>query len=341
MHTYEDVRAIAERYLDKVRTTGSENVMAVCPFHSRSDGSPERNPSFAMNTTNGLFFCHSCGAAGNLRKFLKLMGVSGVVLESMYKYVLEAAEASVAPAPDPMRPQVVSMRPMDDALLGLYDYCPQELLDSGFRMETLKYFEVGIDQMYYRVTFPIRDLQGQLVAINGRATQPGQEPRYKVYEKEYAAHGLPERGTWDKRTVLYHAHHVYPSVFHDPNPRGVVIVEGYKACMWLVQAGISTTMALQGSYLSWEHRWILERLGAPVYLFLDNNRAGWSGAYKAAHALRQSLPVYIVQYPERLADYEDAQPDDCDTQEVYTQLNAAPNWYQFIGTRTRTPAIVL
>ena len=54
-----DIHFIANQFLQKVRKSGPENIMALCPFHVKSDGSEEKHPSFAMSLTNGLWFCHS------------------------------------------------------------------------------------------------------------------------------------------------------------------------------------------------------------------------------------------------------------------------------------------
>lgn len=332
MSATEDIRGLAHQYLSGVKETGSgDNINAVCPFHRRADGSPERHPSFYLNTTTGLYYCHSCGAAGNLRMFLKNIGVSPALIESMYKFVLESAESHAKPPPDPTRPNVISKEPINEQLLGLLNYRPPRLIEQGFTEETLQYFEIGFDTAHNRTTYPIRDLQGQLVGISGRSLYDDQKPKYKIYDKEYEVWDLPVRVGWDKRTVLYHAFRVYPKLYFQTEPEPIVVVEGFKACMWLWQCGIKNVVALLGNYLTWEHQWILERIGSPVYLFLDNNSPGWQGAYKAARRLSRSLPVYIVEYPERLQDQDDAQPDDLTFIEAKSQCQYPVPWHQFIG----------
>ena len=260
------------------------------------------------------------------------MGVSPTLVERMYNYVLEETESTSTPPPNPLRPKIISTTPITDRLLGLFDVCPTSLLAEGFTEGTLKEFEIGYDKWYNRVTYPIRDLMGQLVGINGRALDSDQIPRHKIYTKEYATWDLPEREWWDKRTVLYNAHRIYPSIYFGTQPTPIIVVEGYKACMWLHQAGFTNVVALLGTYLSWEHKWILERLGGPVYLFMDNNRPGWSGAYKTACTLTNSLPVYIVPYPDRLSEDESAQPDDCTVEEIFTQVSNPIYWHTFLNS---------
>lgn len=330
MSTSEEIKAIADKYLTKVRKSGSENIMAICPFHQKEDGSPERRPSFAMNIYTGLWFCHSCQSRGNLYSFLKKVGVDGAYIEHVYQPLINEAVKNIPAPPDPLRPNVYDPSPIPEGILGIFDYCPKELLESGFGEETLHKFGVGFDMTHCRITYPIRDLAGKLVAISGRLIDGW--TRYKVYDTEYETWGLPARHDWNKRTVLWNAHDVYPRVFFQTVPDPIVIVEGFKACMWVCQAGISNVVALMGTYLSWEHRWILERMGAPVYLFLDNDYPGHRGTARGIEELKKSLRVKVVEYPDRLRDDIDAQPDSCTAEEVILQTSNAISYCDWLAS---------
>lgn len=322
MNTTEDIRTIADQFLKKVRKSGPENVMALCPFHVKADGSEERRPSFAMSLTNGLWFCHACQASGNLFTFLRDIGLSRHEIEFKYRGTIDQAARNSPPRLDPFNCQIVSLNPIEEGLLGIFDNCPLSLLKEGFQEETLRHFSIGFDVHHMRVTYPIRDIAGNLVGISGRSLSDDW-PKYKIYEKEYKAWGLPQRLNWDKSTCLWNANAVYPQLLFQPNPSYIVVVEGFKACMWLWQCGIKNVVALIGTYLSQQHKWVLERLGAPVYLFLDNNEAGQHGIYKAGEKLRRSLHVSVIDYPERIIDEEDAQPDSLTPEEVIEQLTYA------------------
>jgi len=318
MDVSQEIYDLAERYLGRVRRSGPENIMAVCPFHQES------TPSFAMSLVNGVFFCHSCHAKGALRTFLRDMGLGAQAIKLRYEALIEAARQNSPKPPDPLRPGVFDMRPIDETFLGLLDYCPTDLVHAGFGEAVLRHFEVGYDRWHNRITFPLRDIANQLVGISGRAVGNDVRPRYKVYDKEYRVWGLPERLNWNKSHLLYNANTVYPSIIqHNPNAQFVAVVEGFKACMWVYQAGITNVVGILGSYLSWEQQWVLERIGVPVYLFLDNNNAGLIGTLKAGAALLRSLPVKVVEYPERLEHDSKAQPDSLSPEEVLEQVGSA------------------
>ena len=330
MNIRDEVHQIARQYLNKVRKSGPDDIMAVCPFHLKEDGTPERKPSFAMNLSTGLYFCHSCQSKGNLFTFLRDIGLSRELIERRYRFTINEVSKNVPLPPNPLRPLVFEMAPVEEAVLGLFDYCPFELMDKGFMVETMRHFEVGYDRWHNRITYPLRDLKGRLVGISGRNVD-GTGSKYKVYTQEYVTWGLPAYPEPDKRAILWNADKVFSQVYFDhPNKNIVVVVEGFKANMWVHQAGLKNVVAILGTYLSWEHKWILERLGVPVYLFLDNNTPGRIGTIKAADSLTGSLPVHVVNYPDRLIEVEEAQPDDCTPEEVLNQVATAPSYLNWL-----------
>jgi DNA primase len=364
---HSEILDIAYKFLENVRPSGSENVMALCPFHD------DATASFAMNILNGVYFCHSCHAKGNLLTFLRGVGVSHQLIDLQYKDLIEAARRTTPPGPDPLDPGVYSLAPLPEGALGFFDgYTIPSLLMAGFKEETLRYFDVGFDHWHDRITYPIRDTLGRLVGINGRTLHKDVRPRYKIYNKEYLLWGLPERGPWDRRKVLYNLHNVLPSLLvHRPEHSFLVVVEGYKACMWVWQAGIKNVIGLMGSYFSWEHRWLIEKFGGKVYFFLDNNAAGIRGTYNAGQVLQQTkryavdpyqirfhqdpgeelmrayrrydgpslgstLNAHVIEYPPRLLDDEDAQPDNLTAEEVWEQLFDAVPYSTWLNEKEGT-----
>lgn len=305
----EAIRELVSSYLRRVKPSGNENVMAICPFHSKADGTEERHPSFAMNVYSGLWYCHSCHARGNLYTFLRDVGMPREEIQLRYQGVIDAAEKYAPPraeAMDPIDP-TEGQEPLDESFLGLFDLCPNKLLEEGYDAELLRRFDVGFDVQHKRITFPLRDKMGKLIGISGRSVLDNMKPRYKVYDWEYKDFGLPERRT-DKRAILWNVHNVHTQFLFetDPGQKFIVVNEGFKAVLRVVQAGIHTVVGLLGSYMSDEQQWMLERLGCPILLMLDNNQAGRLGQQDAAKRLVKSCPrVYIVEY-----DAE--QPSDLD-----------------------------
>lgn len=306
----QDIYSIAHRHLDGVRKAGHENILAFCPFHHNVS-----TPAFSMSLRSGLWVCFSCKESGNLYSFLHRLGISHGIIQGQYKYVLEEAEKSHPNRPQPLHTPNIAQEPLPEAFLGLFDLCPHALLDEGFEPELLRKFDVGFDQKHMRITYPLRDSRGNLVGISGR-TVIDDPRRYKLYDREYLEWGLPERET-PKSTLIWNAHEVFPRIFNQAQA-SLVLVEGFKACMWLKQLGVENVVALMGSYMSAPQQWLLEHTGAMVYLMFDHDPAGYGATEKIAEALRSSLTVKVVEY-----DLEKHQPSDLSPQEVLDALNGA------------------
>lgn len=305
----EEVFNIASRYLRKIRRGANAEISAACPFHRKVDGSEEKHASFTMNLSKGVYYCHTCHERGNMRTFLKNMGIGHAVLHAQYAPLIEALSRNQAVNFNPVQAKgIITESPLPESMLGLFDKCPLPMVDPEFRLADddpvfdevlLQKYDIGFDETHGRITFPLRDLFGNLMGISGRACDPAAWPRYKVYDEEYRAWDMPARSQTKKSSILWNAHNVYPHVYKGSSKERVVIVEGFKACLWLLQAGIQNVIALAGSSLSDYHIWILERMGAQVLLMFDNDFAGQSGLMKAAPILARSLDVFIVNYEGR------------------------------------------
>lgn len=335
IETHGDIRAIADRYLHGVKECGPDNIMALCPFHDNHN-----SPAFTLSLAKGVWFCFSCHAKGTLAQFLRAMGEGN--LTERYGPLLEAI-AHVERAPTARDPAATPSKflfrndPLPDALLGLFDALPVELEEDGFREETLRYFEIGVDATHNRYTFPLRDVDGRLVGISGRSPRGGPAPKYRVYDWEFRDFALPERHGLNKRELIWNYHRVCSRVFSG-EATSVIVVEGFKAAMWLHQCGYPDVIALLGSFLSAEQAWLLEHLGVPLYVFLDDDKAGRDGTKRLGNLLIKSLPIYVAEYPpaEYLDDVDDehqpqprTQPDnftEAETIDILTHTVSFPIW---------------
>lgn len=320
-----EILNVANEHLRRVKKSGNEDIMALCPFHRKADGTDEKNPSFSMNIYSGLWYCHSCHARGNLFTFLRDVGLPRAEIEFRYKGILEEAAKYLPPKPDPLDPQApVNAEPLPESFLGLFDYCPQLLLDEGYPEELLRKFDIGFDQVHQRITFPLRDRDGNLVGLSGR-TVLNASPRYKVYDWEYKDFGLPERKT-EKRRLLWNGHNVLTALAFetDPSARFVVVNEGFKAVLRVAQADILNVTGILGSYLSSEQQWALERLECPIILMLDNNDAGIRGQIDAGCRLTKCVPHVFV------AQYDANQPSDLTPALVHEAISGAVPFHTWL-----------
>lgn len=319
----------AQKYLRYVKTSGPRNVGGPCPFHK---GGQEKKPSFYINTENGLYFCHSCHVSGTLAQFLRAMGETADVIDMAFKM---AKENQPERSKFHMPAVGVSEHYLNEAILGIFNYCPIDLVNAGFDEKLLKKLEVGFDREEQRIIFPIRDIYGKLAGLSGR-TVIDDYPRYKVYKAPDLLRfvgGDPETESRYRRydiknhNFLWNMHNVYPRAFYGDLDT-VVIVEGYKACIWMIQQGIDNTVALQGSRMTKAQAETLCRLNATCILLLDNNDAGKEGAFKTAKQLKQyGMQVLVCSYPDD--SDESMQPDNLDQEEIMTVLDTAQPFQQW------------
>lgn len=322
---------IAQQHLERVRIK-SDFISAACPFHKAGK---ERRPSFWISRETGAWGCFTCGERGsNLKWLLKGLGVSSVRIESQ----LEEAEKEYrktwdlekARARKKARKPFKGDRTLPDSLLGVYDFAPLDLVDAGFDKKLLREHDIGFDRRNNRITFPIRDLFGNLVGISGRATMIGEEPKYLVYSGRRIVDGkevLGELGEWypeysneGVRDHLWRMDKCYQRIMdNEGGEEQLIIVEGYKAALWLVQHGWINTVALMGARMSPVQERIVRSLGVETFVFLDNNRPGRKGSRQICQRIAVStFPVYEVSYPEYCS--EDAQPDDLGEEELEEAL---------------------
>jgi len=323
----ETVRQAAERYLRFVKMSGPNNIGGPCPFHK---GGLEKNPSFYIHLDTGVYYCHSCHAKGTFIQFLRAMGTSPEEVDTVLELSRRQPRRTYDPARDMLgRGDII----LNEALLGVFEYCPVSLLEQGFSEKLLKRLEIGFDLEQQRITFPIRDLYGNLVGISGR-TVVDEFPRYKVYKSDDLVKYAPddpeikaryERYDIKNHNFLWNMHNVWPQAFHGALDT-VIVVEGYKACIWMLQQDIDNVVALQGSRMTLVQERILSCLGGTVMLLLDNNKAGREGTVDTGARLRQrGLEVLVCSYPEGCD--ERAQPDNLTQPDILGVLDAAEDWH--------------
>lgn len=314
----EKVVDVVKQHLFKVREAGPTNLIALCPFHD------DRSPSFAINIQNGLWLCYACGESGNFRSFLLKLGMAPDFVQRNFGHTIKRLKENAPPPPDPTKPGYIAepLKHVPESLLGIFHRCPMKLVEEGFSKATLKQFGIGVDLVHKRITFPLRDLVGNLVGISGRALDEGNTKRYKVYDTEYEQWELPKYHT-EKSLLLWNAHKLLPE-FDGASGTRLVIVEGFKACMWLHQAGITNVAALMTKTMSWAQLQIIQRLSNAYTLMLDNDDPGTDGTVKICRELEKTArDIRIVEYAER-------QPTDVPLDEIPELVESATDYMEMV-----------
>lgn len=259
-----DVQNVLKPYGVEVVKVLGERLQVRCPF--LHNGRKERHPSMAIYTQSGTVICFACGYRKPLDRFLIDVGMSRDQAQG-YREVLRTTRV------EREKPKERSHELA--AWVGMFRrFYPKILLEPGpqepghhggpFTRETLDRFEVGYDTRYQRVTYPIYDKDANLVAIVGGATNPQDSyAKYKLFDEEI---NLPKNESQEHRNHLWGLHLM-------PTDQELIVVEGYKAALWLAQNGFSA-VATQGTGFTKAQVETLDSLWRPVLIMMDQDDAG-------------------------------------------------------------------
>jgi DNA primase len=340
---------LAKDHLTRVRL--KENfVSAACPFHK---GGQERHPSFWINRDTGGWGCFTCSTGGsNIRDFLKALGVQNHSIDAKVEEAQKEAATELKihkiKQKKKARSEFKGTHILPESLLGVFDWTPTAMLEFGFPEELLLEHDIGYDNRLDRITFPVRDIEGNLVGVSGRTVVPGVIPKYLFYSGWHKVDNqdIPgELGDWcpeysndDVRNHLWRGHDVYPRLINgNPKDGYLIIVEGFKACLWMVKCGWVNTVATMGTAMTVNQERLIRRLGVRTFVLMDANDPGRASSRKICQRLGvNTFPVYECSYPQ--GTDESTQPDSLTTEELEKVLSTAKRatgGYYELGQRNR------
>jgi DNA primase len=176
-----------------------------------------------------------------------------------------------------------------------WDYLLRFLQRHDFRLEDaeraglLKARDDGsgyYDRFRNRITFPIHDASGRVVAFGAR-TLGDEEPKYL---------NSPETPLFEKRHTFYGWHLARSEILRQ---KAALIVEGYLDLIMLYQYGFTHSLATLGTAFTEEHAARLKRLVERVYLMFDSDAAGVRATLRAGEVLAQAgIPALVVRLPQ-------------------------------------------
>ena len=150
-----------------------------------------------------------------------------------------------------------------------------------------------VDGFRNRITFPICDELGRVIAFGARKIDPEDEPKYL---------NSPESAIFHKSRALYALHLAKRAIV---DSRTAIVVEGYTDVIACHAAGITNVVATLGTSLTRDHARILQRLCDTVVLLFDGDDAGQRAADRALEVFfSATIDVRICTLPDSL------DPDD-------------------------------
>lgn len=173
-----------------------------------------------------------------------------------------------------------------------------------------------IDFLRERITIPIRDSRGRIVAFGGRCLPGATEGTPKYLNSR-------ESAVFKKGETIFGLHRARAAM----RERGAVVVEGYFDVLGLWDQGVTQAIAPMGTALTEAHLRQIRRWGSRLTLFFDGDKAGYEATEKA---LAKALPAGFDVRLLILTGGED--PDvwaQAQGQQAQARLDAAPDWATF------------
>ncbi|MCI5108587.1 MAG: DNA primase [Candidatus Pacebacteria bacterium] len=293
-------------------------------YKAKSPFTNEKTPSFYVSPERQLFYCFSSNKGGDIFTFVEEMeGVdfrgamkilaerAGIILEyedpkkmderdRLYKlmelakefYQSNLNEESI----DYLKGRGITEKTIKEWSLG---YSPndwrvlKEYLLSKKIPETLikkagLIKETGYDTFRDRITFPIFDASGRVVAFSGRILHPNDKaPKYL---------NSPDTLLFKKSDILYGLHKAKTSIRRKDYS---VLVEGQMDLVLSHQAGIDNTIASSGTAITESHIRRIKQLSNRIIISFDSDEAGFKAANRTAKlGLSSGMEVKVVVLPD-------------------------------------------
>jgi len=271
-------------------TPSGDSVMLNCPNAPYTDGhksDQDKNKSFGIQIVRpgnkSLCNCFACGIKGSVESVFGRLHVQGVVTQDVLEYVqgCEVQDLAAILAARNYKPPTSQKKTFNVERFVAFAkgnrYGDDYFRSRGVMDTEIARYELGYDQRYKRVVFPVRDRYGHVAGAAGRTVLPEGRPKYYKYPSNPKAF-LGEH-------------------FVDPSRQEVVLVEG--PFDWIfTRRCFDNVIALQGLRLTTGQLESLLDLGNVFTLLLDGDGAGQRQGEALATRLAARTRVFIAKLPE-------------------------------------------
>lgn len=330
-----DSKSILQYYSVNNLTDDGSELKFSCPFPEHPNG--DRNPSSGVSKKTNQYNCFSCHRKGTIVTFVAEMeGISEAVAiryirENFYKNgdyetasVLESLKKKLE------KPKTISQeeRTLPEEILNNFyvdwekvaeamksGQAPSQLSyiieEKNFTVETLQKFQIGFDQKTNRVTIPIRNFDGELVGIKGRATLKDQMPKYKsIGDKEDST---PYYGFFTTNI------NSYTFGIDTVDSKNLIICEGEFDAISLRQKGFGSAVSIGTCSIRHKQVRDIRRKSDSVVILLDNDEAGRKGSLEIFDLLDRHINIKIAECPEGL------DPAEMTKEQIQESINNSKN----------------
>lgn len=292
---------------------------ALCPFHN------EKIPSFTINEKKQFYYCFGCNANGNIIDFLinfeKINFIEAIeylaqknninifkkkkniniykkrqYLFNLINKISNKYHLDIKNSKNKLGIKYLKKRKIKKKMINIFNIgfslinFKKKHINIKKKNIKKKIINLGIlikknngkvyDLLYKKITFPIRNKQGQTIGFGARAIN-NTLPKYlnsaetKIFNKKKQLYGL------------------YESIKINPNPKYIIVVEGYLDVITLFQYNITCAVAILGTNLSKEHIKKLFQYTNKIIYCYDGDKAGKRASW---NTVKKILPYLYDKY---------------------------------------------
>lgn len=253
-------------YFSRIKNT-PKDLMVSCPFHK---GGQERKPSCGIKKVSddkgvvGTVHCFSCGVTTNID--LMVQQILGVLynedeVESLFKLKMLVAQSILTEKPKLTLFKIPTKSNVTEDILRHYRFYHPYLQQRGITEDVAKLYDIGYDDFNKQITFPIRDINKNILGVGRRSI---------LYKKYYYPINMikPLYGVYELPRFI----------------RYLWIVEG-PFNLWSLRVWNKTGVALLGTGTEHQYKQLLDISCDGFVLSLDPDEAGMRGTYKVGEFL--------------------------------------------------------
>jgi DNA primase len=348
----------------RLRKSGPNRYMGLCPFHN------EKTPSFTVHVVHQFYKCFSCGAGGDVVKFV--MEKDGL---SFYEALKTLAERYGIPMPKRSQYSDEDSR-LRGALLDMHEVAAQSfrnnlaapagetarnyLVRRSVARETIEQFGLGYSDRSGRALLRLFEQRGFTTAQMEQSGLIGKRQDGGLYDsfrnrlmfpihneagKAIAFGGRaleadeqrkylnsPETPIYKKSYVLYNLHRAKEAIRKEDR---VILVEGYMDAIGVTAAGFHAVVASCGTSLTAQQVQALKRHSQRIVVNFDPDAPGANAAERSINLLlEEGMHVRIMELDG------DLDPDEYCKQRgaaaYQERLEGAKGYFYWLADRARS-----
>ncbi len=356
-----DIVSVVGKYV-RLQKSGTQRFMGLCPFHQ------EKKPSFTVHVVHQLYKCFSCGAGGDVFKFV--MEIEGISFYESLKMLAEQAgipmpkRSGIADDESKLREAVFQMHELaqENFRANLHGSAGEAArayaARRGLSAETIEQFGLGYSDRAGRMMrlFEQHHFTAAQIEESGLVRKREDGTFYDYFRNRlmfpihnesgkiigFGGRALsaednpkylnsPETPIYKKSRVLFNLHRAKEAIRKEDR---VILVEGYMDAIGVTAAGFGAVVASCGTSLTTPQVQMLKRHSPRVVVNFDPDAAGAKAAERSIDILlEESMQVRILELDGEL------DPDEyCKERgaEAYRErLDDAKGYFYWLADRAR------